>query len=138
MAEQEKSKEGHDEKSLLSMKNTKKDVMKVVEEKERITNLLKEAKNFPGDKEAQVKVSEWIISMSSTEDFVTDLYAAEALVKMVSESGDTPVISKILSKQNYSEAIFLDCLRKEKIGLQESLCTPLRRNSSLKDGLVSC
>ena len=58
MAEQEKSKEGHDEKSLLSMKNTKKDVMKVVEEKERITNLLKEAKNFPGDKEAQVKVSE--------------------------------------------------------------------------------
>ena len=32
-AEQKKSKEGHDEKSLLSMKNTKKDVMKVVEEK---------------------------------------------------------------------------------------------------------
>ena len=59
MAEQEKSKEGCDEKSLLSMKNKKKDVMKVVvEEKERITDLLKEAKNFPGDKEAQVKVSE--------------------------------------------------------------------------------
>ena len=66
------------------MKNTKKDVMKVVEEKERITNLLKEAKNFPGDKEAQVKVSEWNISMSSMEDFVTDLDAAEALEKMVS------------------------------------------------------
>ena len=58
MAKQEKSKVGRDEKSLLSMKNTKKDVMKVVEEKERITNLLKEAKNFPGDNEAQVKVSE--------------------------------------------------------------------------------
>ena len=30
MAEQEKSKEGRDEKSLLSMKNTKKDVMQVM------------------------------------------------------------------------------------------------------------
>ena len=58
VAEQEKSKEGRDEKSLLSMKNTKKDVMKVVEEKERIINLLKEAENFPGDKEAQVNVLE--------------------------------------------------------------------------------
>ena len=54
IAEQEKP----DEKRWLSMKNPKKDMMKVVEEKERITNLLKEAKNFPGDKEAQVKVSE--------------------------------------------------------------------------------
>ena len=58
MAEQEKSKEGRDEKSQLSMKKTKKDVMEVVEEKERIAKLLKEAKNFPGDQEAQVEVSE--------------------------------------------------------------------------------
>ena len=106
MAKQEKSKEGRDEKSLLSMKNTKKDVMKVVEEKERITNLLKEAKNFPGDKEAQVNVLERNISISSKEDFVSDLDAAEALVKMVSESRDTPMISKILSKCNHSEASF--------------------------------
>ena len=96
MAEQEKSKEGCDEKSLLSMKNTKKDVMKVVEEK-RITNLLKEAKNFPGDKEVQVNVLERNISISSREDFVSDLDAAEALVKMVSEIRDTPMLSKILS-----------------------------------------
>ena len=40
MAEQEKSKEGRDEKSLLSMKNTKKDMIKVLDEKQRITNLL--------------------------------------------------------------------------------------------------
>ena len=42
------------------MKNPKKDVMKVVEleENESLTKLLKEAKNFPGDKEAQVNVSE--------------------------------------------------------------------------------
>ena len=106
MAEQEKSKEGHDEKSLLSMKNTKKDVMKVVEEKERITNLLKEAKNFPGDKEAQVNVLEQNISISSKEDFVSDVDAAEPLVKIVSESRDTPMISKILSKCNHSEASF--------------------------------
>ena len=97
MAEQEKSKEGRDEKSLLSMKNTKKDVMKVVEEKERIAKLLKEAKNFPSDKEAQVNVLERNISISSREDFVSDLDAAKALVKMVSESRDTPMISKILS-----------------------------------------
>ena len=89
----------------MNKKNPKKDVMK------------KEAKNFPGDKEAQVKVSEWNISMSSTEDFVTDLDAAEALVKMVSESGDTPILwypkycqNKIIQKQ-----VFLDCLRKEKL-----------------------
>ena len=91
--------------------------MKVVEleENERLTKLLKEAKNFPGNKEAQVKELEQNIYMSSKEDFVTDFDAAEALVKMVSESGDTPVISKILSKQNHSEASFLDCLRKEKL-----------------------
>ena len=64
----------------------------MVEEKERLTKLLKEAKNFPGDKEAQVNV--------------LDLDAAEALVKMVSESRDTPMISKILSKCNHSEASF--------------------------------
>ena len=69
---------------------------------------------------------------------MTDLDAAEALVKMVSESGDTPVISKILSKRNHSEASFSELSPERKIGLQESLCTPLRRNSSLKDGLVSC
>ena len=47
-----------DEKRWLSIKNPKEDVIKVAEEKERLTKLLKEAKNFPGDKEAQVKVSE--------------------------------------------------------------------------------
>ena len=78
----------------------------MVEEKERLTKLLKEAKNFPGDKEAQVNVLERNISISSKEDFVSDLDAAEALVKMVSESRDTPMISKILSKYNYSEASF--------------------------------
>ena len=102
IAEQEKP----DEKRWLSMKNPKEDVIKVVEEKERLTKLLKEAKNFPGDKEAQVKVSELNISMSSTEDFVTDLDAAEALVKMVSESRETPMISKILSKHNHSGESF--------------------------------
>ena len=87
------------------MKNPKKDVMKVVEleENERLTKLLKEAKNFPGNKEAQVKELEQNIYMSSKEDFVTDLDVAEALVKIVSESKDTPVISKILSKLNHSE-----------------------------------
>ena len=40
------------------MKNPKEDVIKVVEEKERLTKLLEEAKNFPGDKEAQVNVLE--------------------------------------------------------------------------------
>ena len=75
----------------------------MVEEKERLTKLLKEAKNFPGDKEAQVNVLERNISISSKEDFVSDLDAAEALVTMVSESRDTPMISKILSKRNDSE-----------------------------------
>ena len=79
--------------------------MKVVEleENERLTKLLKEAKNFPGNKEAHVKELEQNIYMSSKEDFVTDLDVAEALVKIVSESRDTPVISKILSKLNHSE-----------------------------------
>ena len=54
MAEQEKP----DEKRWLSMKNPKEDVINVVEEKERLTKLLKEAKNFPGDKEAQLNVLE--------------------------------------------------------------------------------
>ena len=45
--------------------------------------MLKEATKFPGDKEAQVKVSEQNIFMSSMEDFVTDLDAAEAVVEMV-------------------------------------------------------
>ena len=94
IAEQEKSKEGRDEKRWLNMKNPKKDVMKVVEleENERLTKLLKEAKNFPRNKEAQVNELEQNIYMSSKEDFVT-----------VSESKDTPVISKILSKLNHSE-----------------------------------
>ena len=43
---------------------------------------------------------------------MSDLDAAEALVKMVSESRDTPMIFKILSKQ-------------------ESPCTPVRSNSML-------
>ena len=79
--------------------------MKVVEleENERLTKLLKEAKNFPGNKEAHVKELEQNIYMSSKEDFVTDLDVAEALVKIVSESRDTPVISKMLSKLNHSE-----------------------------------
>ena len=78
----------------------------MVEEKERLTKLLKEAKNFPGDKEAQVNVLERNISISSKEDFVSDVDAAEALLKIMSESRDTPMISKILSKCNHSEASF--------------------------------
>ena len=88
------------------MKNPKEDVINVVEEKERLTKLLKEAKNFPGDKEAQVNVLERNISISSKEDFVSDLDAAEALVKMVSQSRYIPMIPKILCKRNNSEASF--------------------------------